>query len=90
VTKTHNDIIELVRLLKEPEATRDSVGDILRERLTEEEAEEADDILEDSINLAVRLLLMVSTGGFLFAGRSLTVSGETKISMCVIFHFNLL
>jgi hypothetical protein len=79
--KTHNDIIDLVRLLKQPEATRESVQNMLRKRLPDEESDEADDILEDSINLAVRLLLMVSTGGFLSAGCSLIVSGETKISM---------
>jgi hypothetical protein len=79
--KTHNNIIDLVRLLKQPEATRESVQNILRKRLLDEELEEADEILEDSINLVVRLLLMVSTGGFLSARCSLIVSGETKISM---------
>jgi hypothetical protein len=79
--KTHNDIIDLVRLLKQPEATRESVQNMLRKRLLDEELEEADEILEDSINLVVRLLLMVSTGGFLSARCSLIVSGETKISM---------
>jgi hypothetical protein len=79
--KTHNDIIDLVRLLKQPEATRESVKNMLRKRLPDEESEEADEILEDSINLVVRLLLMVSTGGFLSSRCSLIASGETKISM---------
>ncbi len=81
IAKTHNDIIDLVRVLKQPEATRDSVENVLRKRLLNEESEEVDEALEGSINLAARLLLMVSTGGYLSAGRSLTVSGETKISM---------
>jgi hypothetical protein len=84
ITKTHNDILDLVRLLKKPEATRDSVENVLRKRLLDEESEEVDEALEDSINLATRLLLMVSTGSFLSAGRSLTVSGETKLSMYVL------
>jgi hypothetical protein len=84
ITKTHDDIIDLVRLLKQPEATRDYVENALRTQLPDEGSEEADEILEDSVNLAVRLLLMVSTGGFSSAGRSLTVSGETKLSMYVL------
>lgn len=83
ITNSHNDILDLVRLVKQPEATRDLVENVLRKRLLDEESEEVDEALEDSINLAARLLLMVSTGGFLSAGRSLTVSGETKISMYV-------
>jgi len=81
--KTHNDIIDLVRLLKQPEATRIYVENALKTQLPDGGSEEADEILEDSVNLAVRLLLMVSTGGFSSSGRSLTVSGETKLSMYV-------
>jgi len=79
--QTHGDMVKLVQLLKRPEATRDYVENILRDRLLKDEVEDAEEILEDSINLAVRLLLMVSTGGFLSTGRSFTVSGETKLSL---------
>ncbi len=44
------------------------------------EAEDIDEILEDSINLAVRLLLTMSTRGFLTYRRSTTLLGETKLS----------
>jgi len=77
---THGDIVKLVQLLKRPEATRDSVENILRNRLLKNEFEDAEEILEDSINCAMRLLLIVPTGGFLSTGRSFTVSGETKLS----------
>lgn len=78
IMKSHDDMLDLVRLIKQPEATRDYVENSLRIQLLDQESEEADEILEDTVNLAVRLLLMVSTGGFSSTGRSLTVSGETK------------
>jgi len=78
-TKTHRDIANLVGLLKRPDATRNSVESTLRKRLCGG-VEDIDEIVEDSINLAVRLLLMVSTGGFLTYGRSITLSSETRLN----------
>jgi len=80
ITKTHRDIANIVGLLKRLDATQNSTKAALRKRLPDGELEDSEEILENSVSLAVRLLLMVSTGGFLTTGRSITVSGETKLN----------
>lgn len=80
LTNSHLQICNLVTLLKGAKETRSSIEDTLQERLHEDELDDGDDIIGDSFNLAVRVLLMVPTGGFLATGRSITLSGETKLS----------
>jgi hypothetical protein len=83
LTKTHSCICSLVAQLKVPLANRHSVQNALRKRLLSEclegddELEDIDEMLEESITLALRLLLMVAAGG-VSSGRTITVSGETK------------
>ena len=92
VTKTHSDVLNLLQLLRQPgpNGTRDGIQAILKSRLSKDEIEDAEEILEGSLNLAVRLLLMVSTGGYLSMGRSLIVSGETRFGKCVaLFPANI-
>ena len=78
--ETHQDIANLVNLVKHPESTRNSVEDVLRNKFLDLEPEDRDEILESWISLATRLLLMVPTRRLLTAGRSITVSGETKMN----------
>jgi hypothetical protein len=78
--KTHQDVANLVSLFKRPEAVRNSIEDILRGRLLDYALEDREEILENWISLAVRLLLMMPTGGLLTTGRSITLSGETKLN----------
>ena len=78
--ETHKDIINLIRLFKRSEATRQAIENVLRERLLGHEPEDREEIVENWISLAIRLLLMMPTGLLLTAGRSVTVSGETKLS----------
>jgi hypothetical protein len=77
--KTHGEVANLVGLLKSTSATRTSVESALRIQLGVD-GEGHNETIDDLINLAVRLLLMLSTGGFLSYGRSITVSGETRLS----------
>ncbi len=91
--KTHHDIMQIVKLLKEPGGTQHSVHLSLREKFTNydkvdgskspllsNDEEEIDEAIQDSINLAVRLLLMVSIGPFLAPEGSITVSGESALA----------
>lgn len=77
IIKTHRHIANIVELLKNSGRTRHAAEAILLERISEHK-EERDEILGVSISLAVRLLLMISTGP-LTRGRSLTFSDETKL-----------
>lgn len=77
-TDTHQGIADLVSLFKRSEATRDAVKNILRERLLDHELDDSEEILENWITLAARLLLMVPTGG-LATGKPIRISGETKL-----------
>jgi len=72
--RSHEDIIEIVRLLQVPEATREDIKSSLRLRLTGPTPDSSDDILSNSVDLAVRLWLMVNIGDLqriLMPGRSL-------------------
>lgn len=78
--QSHGSIASLVSLLKQPDASRTSVESAIEKQLSEGELEDSNEIIEDSVNLAVRLLLMMPTGVFLTPGRSITVSGDTKLT----------
>jgi len=80
LTNSHQDVIKLIRYCTQDAATRNSIEEQLRKKLLGDEIEEADEILEESIDLASRLLLMVPTGGYSAAGRSITLSGGTKFN----------
>lgn len=79
-TVSHEKITELVTLLKTPGTTRKSAELKIRKQLPEEEFEDSDDIVEDSINLAAQLLLMMPTGVLHTLGRSVAISGETRLN----------
>lgn len=72
-------IFDLVRLVKRPDTTHPSVGYLLKKQLSLEDDDESVEILRDSLNLAVRLLLMIPIGPFLGTGGGITVSGETYL-----------
>jgi hypothetical protein len=78
--ETHRDIVKLISLFKRYDGTRSSIETEIGKSLLEHELDDRNDIIEESISLAVRLLLMVPTGSLPSAGRSITVSGETKLS----------
>ncbi|KFY45317.1 hypothetical protein V494_01007 [Pseudogymnoascus sp. VKM F-4513 (FW-928)] len=80
LTQSHIQITELITILKDPIRTRNLLWDALKARVPSQELANKKEIIEESINLAVRLLLMVPTGGSATVGRSITLSGETKLS----------
>lgn len=61
--RTHRDVIDVVQLLKQrPALSRETIIDRLRPRLPEGKLENEEEIVCNSIDLAVRLLLMVDVG----------------------------
>lgn len=80
VMKSHFQLAKLVALLKTPGETRSSIENYLEGKLHEDESIDHEDIIGDALNLAMRILLMLPTGCFLATGRSITLSGETKLS----------
>lgn len=76
ITSTHRQIIDLIQLLKAPDATRESVTAVLQTRLRGTGFD--DETLIECTNLAVRLFLMVSTGSPR-VGHSIAITGETHI-----------
>lgn len=80
IPETHKDIANLIRLFKNPEATRESIENVLRQKLWSLDPEDREEVVESWICLALRLLLMMPTGLLLTVGRSVTVSGETKLN----------
>lgn len=76
---THQDVVKLLGTLTAV-ATKADIEDQFRKMLRDDEMDEADEILEEAIDLATRLLLMVPTGGYSAAGRSITLSGGTKFN----------
>jgi hypothetical protein len=80
LTNSHEQIANLIAILKDPVRSRESIQNTLQTKLHKEEGDEGEESVEKSINLGVRLLLMVPTGDFATLGRSITLSGETKLS----------
>ncbi|KAK0117887.1 hypothetical protein ONS95_012206 [Cadophora gregata] len=80
LVSSHLDIIDLLAKAQQKDGGRSSVEEHLRQRITDNEADEADEIIEDTVDLALRLVLMVPTGGFSIANRSVTLSGGTKLN----------
>jgi hypothetical protein len=76
----HQMILNLVDLLKRPDTTRASIETHLKKQFSDEEVDDNVDSLRDSLNLAVRLLLMITIGPFLATGGGIRVSGETYLS----------
>ncbi|KAH7371816.1 hypothetical protein BKA64DRAFT_689570 [Cadophora sp. MPI-SDFR-AT-0126] len=77
---SHQDIINLLVKAQQKETTRSSLETHLRKKFHNKEIDEADEILENTIDLVLRLLLMVPTGGYSTAIRSVTLSGGTKLN----------
>lgn len=59
---THADIVDTIQQLGHPSATRESVKDHLRARLPTRGEDNTEELLCETIDLAVRLLLMVDIG----------------------------
>jgi hypothetical protein len=76
---THEDIVNVVILLKQPNTTGDAIEITLGKQISDEEVEDSYEVINDSINLALRLLLMMPTGVFASTGRPIALSGETKL-----------
>lgn len=74
ITGTHKEIINLIELLKAPNATRQSIITFLQTRLRDVD----DEALEECMNLGVRLLLMLSIGSPR-VGHSIAITGETHL-----------
>jgi hypothetical protein len=73
-------ISDLVRLLKRPGTTRASVGNLLKKQLSLEDDDDSNhETIHNSLNLAIRLLLMIPIGPFLATSGGITVSGETYV-----------
>ncbi len=71
--RTHQGIVDIVCHLKQS-LTREEVIENLRSRLSDPEHDNAGEILNNSIDLAVRLLLMVEVGGLQYG-----ISGHTPL-----------
>lgn len=72
--QVHRDIIEIVELLKGQAATREIIKASLRQKLPIPGPDDIEEVLSNSIDLAVRLWLMVNVGDFrriLMPGRPL-------------------
>lgn len=76
--KSHQAICNIVYLLKRPKATRKGVETVLRKD-ADDDLEELDEAVDDAITLAVRLILMVSTGDLQSHGRGIAINGETTL-----------
>lgn len=71
--KTHRNIIEIAANLKNP-VTRLELRENLRPKLLYPSPGDADEILDNTIDLIVRLLLMINVGGFQYG-----VSGYSQL-----------
>jgi hypothetical protein len=80
IPETHKEIVALLSLFKSPEATRDSIENVLRERLAGQEPEDQEEIVKNWVTFAVRLLLMIPTGPLFTVNRSITINGETRLN----------
>ena len=86
-TNTHQNIVNLVNLLKQPDATRSSVEIALRKQLSDNELEDSCEIIADSINLTMRLLLMMPTGVFTAGGRPIAVSVSDILELLIPYVY---
>jgi hypothetical protein len=73
----HQKIASVVALLKRPDTTRATLEMFVKKQLSSN-SDDSVEILYDSINLAVRLLLMIPIGPFL--GSGITLRNETYLS----------
>ena len=74
--KNHRDVVEVVNLLQDLEATRETVKEKLRARLPTPEPQNGDELLCDAIDLAARLGLMILVGNF----RQVLHAGQRTLS----------
>jgi hypothetical protein len=78
ITSTHDKIMEIVDILSSA-STKAEIQHKLKDKLPNKVSlSEADEIIKRAINLATRLLLMMSTGPF--ASGRIEITGETKLS----------
>jgi hypothetical protein len=60
---THADVSDVIQKLKDPIKTREQIVNLLRAQLPDPDARESEDeVLEEIVNLAVRLWLMIDVG----------------------------
>jgi hypothetical protein len=75
--QSYEDIVEIVQVLQAPEASREGIKSSLRLSLTSSPTVNSDEILSNTIDLAVRLWLMINIGDFqkiLMPGRPISWS----------------
>lgn len=71
-------IFGIIDLLKQADTNRTNIVSRVKKQYSEEDGDDDDaEIVRDSLNLAIRLLLMIPIGPFLATGGAITVSGET-------------
>ncbi|KAF2472351.1 uncharacterized protein BDR25DRAFT_341803 [Lindgomyces ingoldianus] len=88
--RTHEDITSTARLIEELN-TKDAIKTVLRAKLTKVwPKEQEDEMLEGSIRLAARLLVMLDIGPFpkAFSGRPFLVWDEKSLKDCAQGYFN--
>ncbi|KAH8598463.1 hypothetical protein B0O99DRAFT_591746 [Bisporella sp. PMI_857] len=87
--RTHQDIIEITHHLKEL-STKDVAKQILRSKLTTRKSANEEELLDGSVNLAARLLLMMDIGVLQlgFSGRRQLVWREGSLRDFVHSYFN--
>ena len=86
--RTHQDVVDIAQLLKEP-ATRDQMKDYVRSKLTSSNLPNEKEVLENSVDLAARLLLMMDIGVFQYgySGRPELVWRTGSLRNFVDDHF---
>lgn len=86
--RTHRDVVDVARQIK-ADAPRSALKDVLRSKLTNTYANE-DEMLENSVNLATSLLLMIDCGsiGLVFSRKTEISWTDGSIRDCLETHFS--
>jgi hypothetical protein len=89
--ETYGDIVNIIQLMQEPEVSRPSVKSKLRESPSDPDDGKLDEALENSINLAVRLWLMIPVGSFSHAvgpGQTVVPWTDGTVQALLSSHFD--
>jgi hypothetical protein len=88
--ETHGDIVSIIQLMQEPEVSRPSIRSKLREDTHPVDGKH-DEAVENSINLAVRLWLMIPVGSFSHAvgpGQTVIPWTDGTVQSLLSAHFD--
>ena len=88
LSRSHQDIIDICGLLRH--STKDEIKQRLRAGISSGKMENEDDVLENSINLAARLVSMMDVGVFqyMYSGRPELVWSAGTLSQFLTKHFS--